>query len=164
MRTPIARHVWAGDLGSTGAALVVGANRLGKKPLFYAQQGERLLFGSEIKSLLRAEPSLAEADPDATVPYFRYGFIPEPGTMFRQIKKLSAAHYLVYEHGQITCVPDRHLDFTEREDAPGAAGPWVEELDALLEEAVRIRLMSEVPLGVFLSGGLDSSAICGLCA
>ncbi len=139
--------------------LLLARDRLGKKPLFYAQQGERLLFGSEIKSLLRAEPSLAEADPDATVPYFRYGFIPEPGTMFRQIKKLGAAQYLVYEHGQITCVPDRHLDFTEREDAPGASGPWVEELDALLEESVRIRLMSEVPLGVFLSGGLDSSAI-----
>ncbi|MEI8305649.1 MAG: asparagine synthase (glutamine-hydrolyzing) [Chloroflexales bacterium] len=140
--------------------LMLARDRLGKKPLFYACRGDQLFFGSEIKSLLAADPTLAEPDPAAVIPYFQYGFIPEPGTMFRHIHKLPAAHWLTYEQGSISTAPYWQLTFSPQEHSSHrSSAEWVAELDALLEESVRIRLMSEVPLGVFLSGGLDSSAI-----
>src|SRR5580692_5442003 len=139
--------------------LFLGRDRLGKKPLFYAQQGKRLVFGSEIKAILAAIPELAEPDPQAVVPYFRQGFISEPGTMFRGIRKLPAAHWLTYQNGVTTISRYWQLKFQESEPADRPVGEVVEELDSLLAESVRIRLMSEVPLGVFLSGGLDSSAV-----
>jgi asparagine synthase (glutamine-hydrolysing) len=139
--------------------LLLARDRIGKKPLFYARRGDALLFGSEIKAILAADPTLAEPDADSLMPYFQYGFVPEPRTMFRHIRKLPAAHWLVYERGEITLAPYWRLNFEEDQTVPSRSERVVEELDALLEEAVRIRLMSEVPLGIFLSGGLDSSAI-----
>lgn len=139
--------------------LLLARDRLGKKPLFYALQSGRFLFGSEIKALLAAAPCLAKADPEAIVPYFRHGFVPEPGTMFQSIRKLPAAHYAVYEDGDLRVEPYWHLPICEDDETQRDPREWVEELDALLEEAVRIRLRSDVPLGIFLSGGLDSSAI-----
>jgi asparagine synthase (glutamine-hydrolysing) len=139
--------------------LLLARDRLGKKPLFYARRRDRLLFGSEIKAILAADPSLAEASPEAVIPYFRYGFICEPRTMFRHIQKLPAAHWLLYENGKIKIGPYWRLKFGGENEQSRPSSQWVEELDALLSEAVRIRLMSEVPLGVFLSGGLDSSTV-----
>ena len=139
--------------------LLVARDRLGEKPIFYAHDGQRLLFGSEIKAILAASPELAEPDPAAVLPYFRYGFVPEPGTMFRRIRKLPAGSYLLFERGQLTIAPYWRVTFGETSDDTRNHGQWVEGLDALLEESVRIRLMSEVPLGVFLSGGLDSSTV-----
>ncbi len=139
--------------------LLLARDRMGKKPLFYARRGDALLFGSEIKAILAADPTLAEQDVESLAPYFQYGFVPEPRTMFRHIRKLPAAHSLVYERGEITIAPYWRLNLEEAGTPPHRAAAVVEELDALLEEAVRIRLMSEVPLGVFLSGGLDSSTI-----
>ena len=122
--------------------LLLARDRLGKKPLFYAHQDNRLLFGSEIKALLGADPRLAEPDPDALIAYFRYGFVPEPGTMFRHIRKLPAAHWLIYENGEVKLAPYWHLHFREGDDSPRDPGQVVEELDALLDEAVRIRFRS----------------------
>ena len=139
--------------------LLLGRDRLGKKPVFYAQQGSRLVFGSEIKAILAAVPELADPDPEGVIPYFRHGFISEPRTMFRGIQKLPAAHWLTYQNGAVTTGKYWHLNFQESNRASRPVGEIVEELDALLAESVRIRLMSEVPLGVFLSGGLDSSAV-----
>ncbi len=139
--------------------LLLARDRLGKKPLFYAVHRGRFLFGSEIKAILAAAPELAEPDPEALVPYLRQGFICEPRTMFRRICKLPAAHRLVYENGTPTVASYWQLDFGPHGDGQRTARQWSEELDALLLESVRIRLMSEVPLGVFLSGGLDSSTI-----
>ena len=139
--------------------LLLGRDRLGKKPLFYAQQGSRLVFASEIKAILAAVPELADPDTEAIVPYFRHGFISEPRTMFRSIRKLPAAHWLTYQHGVVSTGKYWHLSFQESGRASRPVGEVVEELDALLAESVRIRLMSEVPLGVFLSGGLDSSVV-----
>jgi len=139
--------------------LLLGRDRLGKKPLFYAQQGRRLVFGSEIKAILAAVPEFADPDPEAVIPYFRQGFISEPRTMFRGIRKLPAAHWLTYQNGAVATGKYWHLNFQESNRASRPVGEIVEELDALLAESVRIRLMSEVPLGVFLSGGLDSSAV-----
>lgn len=139
--------------------LLLGRDRLGKKPLFYADQGNRLVFGSEIKAILAAVPELADSDPQAVVPYFRQGFISEPNTMFRGIRKLPAAHCLTYRDGETTISRYWSLRFPESAPPPRPVGEVVEELDGLLAESVRIRLMSEVPLGVFLSGGLDSSTV-----
>jgi asparagine synthase (glutamine-hydrolysing) len=139
--------------------LFLGRDRLGKKPLFYAQQGSRLVFGSEIKAILAAAPELADPDPQAVIPYFRQGFVSEPGTMFRAIRKLPAAHWLTYQDDVVTTGRYWRLNFEEGDRASQPAGEVVEELDELLAESVRIRLMSEVPLGVFLSGGLDSSTV-----
>jgi asparagine synthase (glutamine-hydrolysing) len=147
--------VWA----QRNRRLLLGRDRLGKKPLFYAQQGSRLVFGSEIKAILAAAPELADPDPEAVIPYFRQGFISEPRTMFRGIRKLPAAHWLTFQNGVATTGRYWHLSFQESDRAFRPVGEVVEELDALLAESVRIRLMSEVPLGVFLSGGLDSSTV-----
>lgn len=142
-----------------GRRLLLARDRLGKKPLYYAQQGTQLLFASEIKALLAAEPSLAEPDPDALLPYFRYGFVPAPRTMFRHIYQVPAAHRLIFEAGVVRLEPYWTLSFAAEGDPHPDPAEAAEELDALLGEAVRLRLMSEVPLGVFLSGGLDSSAV-----
>ncbi len=139
--------------------LLLARDRLGKKPLFYAHRGTRLLFGSEIKAILAADPDLAEPDPHALIPYLRYGFVPEPGTMFRHIRKLPAGHWLTYHDDNVTLAPYWRLSFGDGDADDRDPRRLRDELDALLEEAVRIRLMSEVPLGVFLSGGLDSSTI-----
>jgi asparagine synthase (glutamine-hydrolysing) len=143
--------------------LTLVRDRLGKKPLYYARYNGRFLFGSEIKALLAAEPGLREANPMGVVPYLSLGFVPGDETMFRQIRKLPSAHQLVYENGAVTISPYWSLEF-RGEQAPDDEGLVVQELTELLEEAVRIRLMSEVPLGVFLSGGLDSSTIVALAA
>ena len=138
--------------------LVVGRDRLGKKPLFYSHRAGRLLFGSEIKAILAADPGLAEENIDALIPYLRFGYLAEPTTMFRNIHKLPAGNFLTYENDQITIASYWEMS-PEFDTEPRDEKDWAEELDALLEESVRIRLRSDVPLGVFLSGGLDSSAI-----
>jgi len=139
--------------------LFLGRDRLGKKPLFYAQQGSRLIFGSEIKAILAAAPELAVPDLHAVIPYFRQGFVSESRTMFRAIRKLPAAHSLTYSGGVVTTSRYWRLNFEESDHPGRPVGQVVEELDALLTDSVRCRLMSEVPLGVFLSGGLDSSTV-----
>ena len=139
--------------------LVLARDRMGKKPLFYAHRGNVLLFGSEIKAILAADPALAEPDVDSLAPYLQYGVVPAPRTMFRHVQKLPAGHRLVHAGGEVSVAPYWSLEFVDDEASAPSRTEVVEELDRLLEEAVRIRLMSEVPLGVFLSGGLDSATI-----
>ena len=137
--------------------IVLGRDPVGKKPLFYAQQGERFWFGSEMKSLLAAEPRLSEPDYRTLGHFFQFSYIPEPDTVYRDILRLPAGHVGVFEQGRFTTRPFWTLDFDPEESA--SEQDWIERLDAELADAVRVRLHSEVPLGVFLSGGLDSSAV-----
>ena len=137
--------------------LILARDRLGKKPLYYARLGDRLFFGSEIKSLLAAEPRLQAADYTALPEFLQFGYLREPRTFFRHIFKLPAAHYAVYEQGRFQMAP--YWTFAFQADTTCSESQWLEQLDALLAECVRIRLRSDVPLGVFLSGGLDSSAV-----
>lgn len=137
--------------------LVLGRDRLGKKPLYYAIVGDQLLFGSEIKSLLAAEPSLGEPDYARLGEYLQFGFIHEPSTFYRGIKKLPAGHVGVWEQGQFRI--QSYWDLSFETDESKTPEDWAQELDALLLQSVQVRLESEVPLGVFLSGGIDSSAI-----
>jgi asparagine synthase (glutamine-hydrolysing) len=139
--------------------LLLARDRFGKKPLNYYWDGQRLVFGSEIKSLLAADlPRVVH--PEALDQYLLYLYVPAPLTMFKGISKLPAGHILVYENEQISvkCYWDLPFIQTSRDDLPTAMAHTRE----LLTEAVRVRLMSDVPLGAFLSGGVDSSMIVGL--
>lgn len=144
------------DLRGQGRVLIA-RDRLGKKPLFYSDCGDRLLFGSEMKALLAAEPQLSEPNYAALGEFFQLGYIHQPGTIFRNIHRLPAAHYAVYEHSHLQIYRYWALNFEPDESLSDAQ--WCQQLDAALAESVKVRLRSDVPLGVFLSGGLDSSAI-----
>lgn len=140
-----------------GGRLLLARDRLGKKPIFYALVGDRLLFGSEMKSLLAAEPTLATPNYRTLGEFFQFGYIHQPRTIYRDILRLPAAHYAVFEQKRLTLKPYWQLNFAPEMGV--SAEEWCQRLDATLVESVKIRLRSDVPLGVFLSGGLDSSAI-----
>ncbi|HAT32731.1 MAG TPA: asparagine synthetase B [Janthinobacterium sp.] len=145
--------------------LFLARDRLGIKPLYYAVTGEaHLLFGSELKSLL-AHPGLArELDPLAVEDYFAYGYVPEPRTIFRGALKLAPGHSLTVRPGAAGPVLKQYWDLPFAPHAPMSEAAAADELIARLREAVEIRLVAEVPLGAFLSGGVDSSAVVALMA
>lgn len=140
--------------------LVLARDRLGKKPLVYRCEPGRLLFASELKSLLTVPGVPRELDPQALDEYLTYQYVPHPRTIFRGIAKLPPAHYAVYREGRLDVRPYWQPDFNLEEARPAA--DYVEELRSLLTSAVELRLQSEVPLGAFLSGGIDSTVIVGL--
>ncbi len=139
--------------------LLAARDRFGKKPLNYYWDGQRLIFGSEIKSLLEADIPRA-INYSALDEYLLYRYVPTPNTLFKNVMKLPAAHTLVYEHGQLRIQRYWDLPFTSTCDDDEATA--IERTRALLKDAVEVRLMSEVPLGAFLSGGIDSSIVVGL--
>lgn len=141
---------------SSGRVLIA-RDRLGKKPLFYCEAQGRLLFGSEMKSILAADPALSAPNYAALGEFFQLGYVHQPNTIYKDIRRLPAAHYAVYENSRLTIRPYWSLNFEPDESV--SESEWCERLDATLAESVKIRLRSDVPLGVFLSGGLDSSAI-----
>ena len=143
------------------ASLLLARDRLGKKPLHYALEKGHLFFGSEIKSLLAVAPGLAEVDCEALLSYFRFGYIPDPLTAFRSVRKLLPGHLLEFEAGQIKIRSYWDLPNYATFDV-GSEHECLDELERRLEEAVRIRLISDVPLGALLSGGVDSSTIVAL--
>ena len=138
--------------------LVLGRDRLGVKPLYYAQVPGGIVFGSEIKSLLQDPDVPRDWRPEAIDAYLTLLFIPAPQTIYAGIHKLPPAHTLVAERGRVTLRRYWDLEFTGTGD-PRREDDYLEELDALLREAVSLRLISDVPLGAFLSGGIDSSTV-----
>ena len=143
--------------------LLLARDRLGKKPLYYAVRDGRLWFGSEIKALLAVAPELAEVDPEGLLQYFYFGYIPDPLSAFRPIRKLPAGHVLEYAGGEVKVA--QYWDVPEYGAAAVATEEDVlQELERRLAEAVRIRLISDVPLGALLSGGVDSSIVVALMA
>ena len=139
--------------------LLAARDRFGKKPLNYYWDGQRLIFGSEIKSILEAGIP-REINSIALDEYLVYGYVPTPNTLFKGVLKLPAAHILIYEDGHISTKRYWDLPFTPTcQDDEATA---IERTRALLKDAVQVRLMSEVPLGAFLSGGVDSSVVVGL--
>ncbi|MCL4499239.1 MAG: asparagine synthase (glutamine-hydrolyzing), partial [Chloroflexi bacterium] len=140
--------------------LVLARDRLGVKPLCYHLDGRRLAFGSEIQALL-TDPDLSrELDPVALAQYLKLWYIPSPRTIFKSIRKLPPAHLLICEKGQVRLERYWKLDFSRKLDLTDAE--WGERILDLLKDAVRIRLISDVPLGAFLSGGIDSSMVVAL--
>ncbi|MGH9847737.1 MAG: asparagine synthase (glutamine-hydrolyzing), partial [Blastocatellia bacterium] len=153
----------------TKKRLFLARDRVGKKPLFYAQLGDQFLFASELQGIL-ANPSVPrEVNLPAIDAYLSYGYIPAPQTGFQAIRKLPPAHYLILEAKQ--AIQNRWKTRIERYWAldylPKLEIGEEEACEALREkmsEAVRLRMISDVPLGAFLSGGIDSSIVVGLMA
>lgn len=145
--------------------LFLARDRLGVKPLYYALLNDgSLIFGSELKALL-AHPALArEIDPLAVEDYFAYGYVAEPRTIFKQARKLPPAHTLSWVRGRRIPVIKPYWDVPFKPLGAISLEEAKEELVRRLREAVRIRLVSEVPLGAFLSGGVDSSAVVAMMA
>jgi asparagine synthase (glutamine-hydrolysing) len=142
--------------------LWVVRDRLGKKPLYYAECGSSLVFGSELKAFAAHPRFPRTLDGEALRLYLRFGYIPAPYTIFQEARKLEPAHYLVCEAGQVSLT--RYWDPLTFA-APHPARTDVEaqaELEGLLRTAVRQRQIADVPLGAFLSGGIDSSVVVAL--
>jgi asparagine synthase (glutamine-hydrolysing) len=141
--------------------LVLTRDRMGVKPLYYALTADGLAFGSEVKSLLAAGLVQPRLDPLAAELYLAYGYVPGPRTLFEGVRKLAPATTLIWEDGRLS---GETQYWTPWQDAhPGGSIEEDEEtLLALLRESIRARMISDVPLGVMLSGGLDSSLITAL--
>src|SRR6266487_7047644 len=139
--------------------LLAARDRFGKKPLNYYWDGQRLIFGSEIKSILEARIP-REINHIALDEYLVYRYVPTPNTLFKDVMKVPAAHILIYEDGRVSTKRYWELPFTPTCQDDEAT--VMERTLALLKDAVQVRLMSEVPLGAFLSGGIDSSVVVGL--
>ncbi len=142
--------------------LWLARDRVGKKPLYYLCDGDRFLFGSELKAILEAPGVSRALDPTALSDYLSLLYVPSPKTIFSAIRKLPAAHAAVVTRDRFEVKPYWDLAFEPDEGRP--EGEIMEELLGVLDEATRIRMISEVPLGAFLSGGVDSSAIVALMA
>src|SRR6266404_7459275 len=142
--------------------LFLARDRVGKKPLLYAQLDGQLVFGSEFRALLLHPEVSRDVDYEAIHHYLSFICVPAPLTAYRAIRKLEPGHSLLWQDGQVTLERYWRLDFSKKTKlSEEDAGERVVEL---LREAVRVRLMSEVPLGAFLSGGIDSSAVVALMA
>ncbi len=141
--------------------LLLARDRLGVKPLVYRHEPDRIIFASELKAILQAPDVPRELDPDSLDHYLTYQYVPHPRTIFRGIGKLPPAHIALWQDGQLelrrywqvpTEPPGRELDLTA----------FGRQLRQKLSEATQLRMISEVPLGAFLSGGIDSTITVGL--
>ena len=140
--------------------LLLARDRLGIKPLYYAQQGELFAFASEPKALV-AHPSIfARINPYAVADYLTYGYVPFDGCVFDGIRKLPAGHLLLYEGGDVRLT--EYWRFVPPSEKLEISAPTSATLQKVLGRAVRLHLISDVPVGAFLSGGVDSSVVTGL--
>ncbi|HEY6401926.1 MAG TPA: asparagine synthase (glutamine-hydrolyzing), partial [Blastocatellia bacterium] len=149
-------------------SLFLARDRVGKKPLHYAMAGRTLIFGSEIKSLLQHPGVKREINMQAISDFLSFGYVPDPTTAFVGVRKLPPGHTLTFKDGLICA--RRYWDF-DYSSHPGRSGEpaaseeyYVERLRELIAESVRLRLESDVPLGAFLSGGIDSSLVVAMMA
>ncbi|MFI2350444.1 asparagine synthase (glutamine-hydrolyzing) [Streptomyces sp. NPDC019443] len=137
--------------------LLLARDRVGKKPLYYRQSGASLAFASELKALM-ADPAVSrEVDPVALHHYLTYQYVPAPWSIYRGVSKLPPGHLLVWQDGEVSLRRYWRLDFTPR--PVGCEREAAEQARELLLDATRVRMVSERPLGAFLSGGIDSSAV-----
>lgn len=137
---------------------LIARDRLGIKPLFYSQVRDTLIFGSEIKAVLASGVVTKELDYQALDAYFAFTYIPAPLSIYRSVRKLEAGHLLIYESGHVSEQRYWDIDFSDPDDAL-TGQEWVSRLDAAIEDAVDSHLISDVPIGAFLSGGIDSSLV-----
>jgi asparagine synthase (glutamine-hydrolysing) len=142
--------------------LLLARDRFGKKPLYYADVGRSLIFGSELKALLEHPTCPRELDLDSVARYLAFEYVPTPHSIFGGVHKLPAGHVLTWRDGSSSTKPYWDLTFDSGPDAD--EGDLAEELREQLRAAVRRRLVSDVPLGAFLSGGIDSSSVVALMA
>ena len=138
-------------------SIFIARDRIGIKPLYYYIDTKRLVFGSEIKAILSCPGIKRSIDLEGLDAFFSYSFIPNPKTIFNNISKLEPGHYLVCREGNISI--KKYWDLFFNPDKERSEGQLEEEFIHRFEETIRIHLMSEVPLGAFLSGGVDSSLV-----
>ncbi len=137
--------------------LFLARDRIGIKPLYYYQDHEKLVFGSEIKAILQDRSIERMVNRQALDLYLSFMYVPAPHSMFEKIHKLPPAHYLLCQQGRVTL--KRYWDLEFQPNLQKSEHDFIQEFNALFEDSVRLRMLSEVPLGAFLSGGVDSSSI-----
>lgn len=142
--------------------LLIGRDRLGVKPLYVLHDGARLAFATEAKALLALPGVKAELNPEVLTGYLQLGYVAAPGCMFKGLRKLPPATLLAVENGQVR--EWRYWRLPQAVDAALDEAQWVERVRAQLEQSVRMQMVSDVPIGAFLSGGVDSSAVVGFMA
>ncbi|MDH3663233.1 MAG: asparagine synthase (glutamine-hydrolyzing), partial [Alphaproteobacteria bacterium] len=141
--------------------LFCARDRLGQKPFYYACKDNSLLFASEIKALLKADPSLRQMNPEAFDEYMTLRLIGAPKSMFRGIEKLPPGHFMTYAVGG-TCDVQRYWDLDYEPKSRVSENDLLEELEERLVECLKYHLVSDVPVGAFMSGGLDSTLLVAL--
>src|SRR5438309_2070472 len=146
--------------------LFIARERTGKKPLYYTvTPGGTLIFGSELKALREHPEFLGDISLEALDAYLTFGYVPDPLTIFRNVQKLPPGHTLTFKDNRVNI--EQYWDFPYQQPQINPfqnEAECVDELRALLDESVRMRLVADVPLGAFLSGGIDSSTVVGLMA
>jgi asparagine synthase (glutamine-hydrolysing) len=157
LRGMFAFAVW----DSRARRLFVARDRLGVKPVFYREEPGRVIFASELRALRELSKQPLETDPQSVYDFFGFRYIPAPRTFYRGVYKLLPGHFLLADSGGVRTqaywdVPPEELE------GPVSGEDLAEQVVELLRESVRLRLISDVPLGVFLSGGTDSSAVVAL--
>lgn len=140
--------------------LLLARDRAGEKPLFYARAGDEVLFASELQSLLRHPEISREIDPVAVAEYLRLGYVPEPRTMFRAVRRVEAGTFIRFRNGRAETF--RYWDPASLAIEPRSGPEAITELQQLIERAIEKQVMSDVPVGVFISGGMDSSILATL--
>lgn len=161
LRGMFAFAIWDGPRGR----LLLARDRLGQKPLVYRQESQRLLFASELKALLQVPGASREINPLAVEQFLTYQYVPHPHSIFTGYQKLPPGHCAIYERGELTVQRYWQAPYaapSSMTTMPLTAADWSRELRSTLTEAVRLRMRSDVPLGAFLSGGIDSTIIAGL--
>ncbi|MCI5227136.1 MAG: asparagine synthase (glutamine-hydrolyzing), partial [Candidatus Electrothrix sp. AX2] len=145
--------------------LLLARDRLGKKPLYYLQKGDLLVFASEIKAF-EAGGFLdkQDIDPAALIQFWSYGYTTGTRTMYKGVRRVLPGHYLIWKDGNISIKEYWDVQFGHDVESERGVDDLADELEALLTDAVRIRLIADVPVGIFLSGGIDSSLIASLAA
>ena len=146
-------------------SLFLARDRMGEKPLYYGRSGDSLLFGSELKALTAHPDWQGEVDRDALALFLRYNNVPAPKSIYRGIYKLPPAHYVVVrDNGRAVSEPVCYWDLAQVatdgvREAAGQPDALADELDAMLRDSVGRRMVADVPLGAFLSGGFDSTMV-----
>lgn len=160
------RGMFAFALWDDGSQVLLFArDRLGEKPLYHARDAlGRLVFASEIEALLEALPGTPPLDPEAVADYLALGYVPDPKAIRQGVRKLPPAHYLELHRGGPPREPARYWRPRFADRHRGTLDELALELRRRLDEAVRLRLVADVPLGAFLSGGVDSAGIVALMA
>lgn len=143
-------------------SLFIARDRIGKKPMHYAVYDKGIAFASEIKALLRHPKIAREIDFSALNKYLTFEYVPTPHTLFRSIKKLKPGHYFLYQNGNIEIKKYWDIPLEDYPTGFQTEAEYIEELRDILERAVRLRLISDVPVGLFLSGGIDSGLMAAL--
>lgn len=148
--------------------LFAARDRVGVKPFFYYLNDSKFIFGSEIKAILQDKLLDRTIDLSALCEYLQYGYIPSPKTIYSKICKLPPAHYLFIkitnESTDLTAAPQPYWNFRYQPNTNKKESEWLQEIESTLSESVKLHMISDVPIGAFLSGGVDSSAVSVLMA